>query len=170
MRMRAFEWAADAYDRPILLCGDSRRRQSRRRGQPRDARACVKPVGQVLIYPGLGGDMKPGSYVTHAEAPMLTVRDLDFYKDIRTGGVDRTGDITMSPLADANFANLPPTVIVTAECDPLSSDGEAYRSRIVAAGGRRGVVRGDGPRARLSARRGTAWRGRARALPASSKR
>ena len=67
---------------------------------------------------------------------MLTVRDLAFYKDIRTGGVDRTGDITMSPLADADFANLPPTVIVTAECDPLSSDGEAYGSRILAAGGK----------------------------------
>jgi acetyl esterase len=94
-----------------------------------------KPVGQVLIYPGLGGDHSRGSYVKHAEAPMLTVRDLDFYKHIRTGGVDRTGDITLYPLADADFANLPPTVLITAECDPLSSDGEAYRDRIVAAGG-----------------------------------
>ncbi|RUT84131.1 esterase, partial [Mesorhizobium sp. M7A.T.Ca.US.000.02.2.1] len=28
------------------------------------------------------------------------------------------------------------TVIVTAQCDPLSSDGETYRDRIVAAGGK----------------------------------
>ena len=67
---------------------------------------------------------------------MLTVRDLEFYKNIRTGGVDRTGDITLSPLADGDFANLPPTVLITAECDPLSSDGEAYRARVAAAGGR----------------------------------
>ena len=67
---------------------------------------------------------------------MLTVRDLDFYMGIRTGGEDRTGDITLSPLADADFANLPATVLITAECDPLSSDGEAYRDRVVAAGGR----------------------------------
>lgn len=67
---------------------------------------------------------------------MLTMRDLEFYKDIRTGGEDRTGDITLSPLADADFANLPATVVVTAECDPLSSDGEAYGERIVAAGGK----------------------------------
>ncbi len=40
------------------------------------------------------------------------------------------------PLADADFSNLPPTVIITAECDPLSSDGEAYWSRISAAGGK----------------------------------
>ncbi|TIX97913.1 MAG: alpha/beta hydrolase, partial [Mesorhizobium sp.] len=94
-----------------------------------------RPIGQVLIYPGLGGDRSQGSYVTHAEAPMLTVRDLDFYTDIRTGGEDRTGDLTLSPLADADFANLPPTVLITAQCDPLSSDGEAYRDRIVAAEG-----------------------------------
>ena len=67
---------------------------------------------------------------------MLTVRDIEFYKHIRTGGVDRTGDITLSPLADADFTSLPPTVLITAECDPLSSDGEAYRDRIAAAGGR----------------------------------
>ena len=67
---------------------------------------------------------------------MLTVRDLDFYKHVRTGGVDMTGDITLYPLAHADFANLPPTVLITAQCDPLSSDGEAYRDRIVAAGGR----------------------------------
>ena len=57
-------------------------------------------------------------------------------KHIRTGGQDRSGDATLAPLADTDFANLPPTVLITAECDPLSSDGEAYRDRIVAAGGR----------------------------------
>jgi len=67
---------------------------------------------------------------------MLTLRDLDFYKDIRSGGGDRSDDATLAPLADTDFSDLPPTVLITAECDPLSSDGEAYRDRIVAAGGR----------------------------------
>jgi acetyl esterase len=134
--LAAFEWAAAAYKQPILLCGDSAGGNlaaavsHATRGHKRH------PIGQVLIYPGLGGDVSKGSYITHAEAPMLAVRDLEFYKHIRTGGIDRTGDITLAPLADADFANLPPTVIVTAECDPLSSDGEAYGSRIEAAGGK----------------------------------
>ena len=146
--MRAFEWAADTYHRRILLCGDSAGGNLAAAVSHATRGHVVKPAGQVLIYPGLGGDMKAGSYVTHAEAPMLTARDLVFYKDIRTGGVDRTGDITMSPLADANFAYLPPTFIVTAECDPLSSDGQAYGSRIIAADGNaawfeeRGLVHG----------------------------
>jgi acetyl esterase len=134
--LAAFEWAATTYKRPILLCGDSAGGtlaaavSHATRGHSR------RPIGQVLIYPSLGGDGSRGSYVTHAEAPMLTTRDLDFYRGIRAGEREVTGDITFSPLADADFANLPPTVILTAECDPLSSDGEAYRDRVVAAGGK----------------------------------
>ncbi|MDX8444579.1 alpha/beta hydrolase [Mesorhizobium captivum] len=134
--MDAFEWAARTYDCPVVLCGDSAGGNlcaavaHATRGHQK------KPIGQVLIYAGLFGDRSKGSYVTHAEAPMLTARDIEFYKHIRTGGVDQTGDITLYPLADADFAYLPPTVLITAQCDPLSSDGEAYRDRVVAAGGR----------------------------------
>ena len=67
---------------------------------------------------------------------MLTLRDIEYYREIRTGGPEDAGDITLSPLADSDFSRLPPTVIVTAECDPLSSDGETYRDRILAAGGK----------------------------------
>ncbi|MBZ9748380.1 alpha/beta hydrolase [Mesorhizobium sp. CO1-1-7] len=134
--MSAFEWAAGTYDRPVLLCGDSAGGNLCAAVAHATRGHAKKPIGQVLIYPGLGGDRARGSYVTHAEAPMLTVRDLEFYKYVRTGGVDQTGDITLYPLADADFANLPPTMLITAQCDPLSSDGEAYRDRIVAAGGR----------------------------------
>lgn len=134
--LAAFEWVAGRYEQPILLCGDSAGGNlaaavsHATRGHKRH------PAGQVLIYPGLGGDQSKGSYVTHARAPMLTLRDLEFYKDIRTGGADVSGDITYMPLKDADFANLPPTVIITAQCDPLSSDGEAYGARVLAAGGK----------------------------------
>lgn len=135
--MSAFEWAAAEYaGRRVVLCGDSA-------GGNLAAAVChatrgheVKPAGQVLIYPVLGGDMSGGSYVTHAEAPMLTASDVRFYERMRTGGIDRTGDITMAPLADADFAYLPPTVVFTAECDPLASDGRAYCERVLTAGGR----------------------------------
>ena len=155
---------------PIVLCGDSAGGNLAAAVSHATRGHAVRPVGQVLIYPGLGGDRSKGSYVTHAEAPMLTVRDLEFYKHVRTGGVDLTGDITLSPLADADFANLPPTVLITAECDPLSSDGEAYREPYCwqRAAGRIGSR----SRAWCTAicARATAWRGRAQASPASSRR
>ena len=67
---------------------------------------------------------------------MLTMRDLIFYKNVRTGGEGRMVDPTIAPMLDRDFSKLPPTVVITAECDPLSSDGEAYRDRILAAGGK----------------------------------
>ncbi|MDB5524110.1 MAG: esterase [Rhizobium sp.] len=134
--MAAFEWAAEAYDLPIVLAGDSAGGNLAAAVTHRTRDHKRKPIGQMLIYPGLGGDMNTGSYVTHAEAPMLTLRDLNFYKDIRTGGKDISKDVAYAPLAETIFSNLPPTIIITAECDPLSSDGEAYRDRIMAGGGK----------------------------------
>lgn len=132
----ALEWTAAAYAQPIVLAGDSAGGNlsaavsHATRDRPR------KPAGQVLIYPALGGDTSRGSYVRHAEAPMLTVRDLEFYETVRTGHVARASDPTLLPLAATDFSNLPPSVLITAQCDPLSSDGETYRDRMTAAGGR----------------------------------
>ena len=96
----------------------------------------MQPIGQVLIYPGLGGDMRKGSYVKHAEAPMLTVRDLVFYKDIRTGGADCPAMSRYAAGRHRFRRSAADRHRITAECDPLSSDGEAYRDRILAAGGK----------------------------------
>ena len=93
-------------------------------------------VGQVLIYPGLGGDMTQGSYLKHAHAPMLTLEDVNFYLGARYQGAVPENDPTSAPLAAEQFDGLPPTLIVTAECDPLADDGRDYRDAIVAAGGK----------------------------------
>ena len=128
---------AAAFAGPFVLCGDSAggNLAAAVAHALRDAGG-VQPRGQVLIYPGLGGDRSRGSYVTHAEAPMLTLRDIAFYGRVRFAeGTDPTGDITAQPLHDTRFDGLPPTLIVTAECDPLASDGPAYARAIIAAGG-----------------------------------
>jgi acetyl esterase len=131
-----FDWTAEAVDRPLLLCGESsggnlaaavahaRRHHSR------------AAIGQVLIYPSLAGRNEGRSYREHATAPMLAARDMDDYRRHRFGDVALGDDPTAAPLDDADFYGLPPTVIITAECDPLSSDGENYRDRIRAAGGK----------------------------------
>ncbi|HEV7253299.1 MAG TPA: alpha/beta hydrolase [Mesorhizobium sp.] len=132
----AFLWTAREWERPVVLVGDSAGGNLAAAVSHAARSAEVQPIGQVLIYPGLGGPMDHGSYLAHAHAPMLTSVDLDFYRDIRAGGRDVTQDPSFAPLADADFSGLPPTAIVTAQCDPLSSDGETYRDRILAAGGR----------------------------------
>ena len=130
--LAAHEAVEVAFGGPLLLCGDSA--GGNLVAALAQARRHVGFAGQVLIYPGLGGDRTQGSYVTHAEAPGLTTRDMAAYERLRSGGADKRGDPTFAPLSDRNFKGLPRSVILTAECDPLSSDGAAYAARLDAAG------------------------------------
>ena len=87
-------------------------------------------LGQVLIYPALGGVPDRGSYLNHGEAPMLTRAEVLAYRDLHAGGVVPEADPRFDPLADRDFSDLPPTVIFTADCDPLRDDGRDYRDRL----------------------------------------
>ncbi|MBI1171659.1 alpha/beta hydrolase fold domain-containing protein [bacterium] len=125
-----------AKDGPILLAGDSAGGNLAASAAHVLRHEKVRILGQVLIYPGLGGDMDRGSYISHANAPMLTRADVQFYAGIRHGGTAPKGDPTVSPLQDNDFSNLPPTVTFGAECDPLCDDARAYAEAISGAGGR----------------------------------
>jgi acetyl esterase len=94
----------------------------------------IAPLGQVLIYPGLGGDMKTGSYLRHANAPMLTLDDVLFYQNIRHDGPAPQDDPSVSPLRATDFRGLPPTVAISAQCDPLADDARDYVARLTEAG------------------------------------
>jgi len=87
-------------------------------------------MGQVLIYPGLGGDMSRGSYLTQANAPGLSTADVVYYRDTYKGGDSKYA----APLRETNFGGLPPAFLVAAGLDPLHDDCEAYASRLNAAG------------------------------------
>ena len=119
-------------DGPILLVGDSAG-GNLCAAVAHALRAGGNILGQVLIYPGLGGDVDTGSYLVHANAPMLTRDDVLFYKDIRHGAPAPFGDPSVAPLQDTDFSGLPPTVVISAECDPSADDGPAYAARIRAA-------------------------------------
>lgn len=100
------------------------------------ARGHRQPVGQVLIYPGLGGDADKGSYLQNAEAPMLTRAECLHYSKVRSGGVERSeiGDPEISPLLAHSFSELAPAFVVTADIDPLRDDGSDYVARLAEAG------------------------------------
>lgn len=121
---------------PVVLCGDSAGGNlaaavaGATRDDPRP------PVAQVLIYPGLGGDGSAPSYRQHAHAPLLSAAEMAFYETIRLaeGQPRPLDDPTYAPLQDSDFSGLPPTVIVTADCDPLRDDAGLYADRLRAAG------------------------------------
>ena len=105
---------------PLVLVGDSA--GGNLAAAAAHARRDPRILGQVLIYPGLGGDRQAGSYVTHANSPMLTTADLDFY-----GGCCQT-NANQSP-----FAQSPPMSGRT-ELTPLGESGGAAGLEIVPAG------------------------------------
>jgi acetyl esterase len=119
---------------PILLAGDSAG-GALAASLAHALRGDRRVRGVVLIYPGLGGPMDRGSYLTHAHAPMLTTADVRFYRRLRMGRDDPDPDPTAA-LEDSDFSGLPPTAIFAAACDPLADDASLYRDRIRAARGR----------------------------------
>ncbi|MEM8579567.1 MAG: alpha/beta hydrolase [Pseudomonadota bacterium] len=123
-----------ALEGALVLCGDSAG-GNLVAALAHATRASGRVLGQVLIYPALGGARDLPSYVQHAHAPGLTVQDMDFYEGVRRACADVTADARFAPLADTDFSGLPETLIVTAQYDPLSSDGQAYAAALTAAGG-----------------------------------
>lgn len=119
-------------ERPLVLAGDSA-------GANLAAALCLRArdesgpaiKGQVLIYPGLGGDVTKGSYITQANAPGLSTTDVLYYRDIYKGAPHPYAE----PLRASSHARLPPAFLVAAGLDPLHDDCFAYAQKLRAAGG-----------------------------------
>ena len=89
-------------------------------------------AGQALLYPVLDQPADHGSYETYAEGYGLTRETMAFYwrTYVGDGGGD---DPDAAPLRCSDMTGLAPAVVVTAECDVLRDEGEAYASRLRAA-------------------------------------
>ena len=92
----------------------------------------LRPHGQVLIYPSLGGDLFDlESYKTNAHAPLLSTEDILFYRKVRcVDGVLPVDDPEYYPLLAEDFNNLPTTVVFSADVDPLRDDARLYVEQI----------------------------------------
>lgn len=92
-------------------------------------------LGQVLIYPSLVIGEETPSMVEHAEAPMLTRKDMDYYLPMRTDGAPSPiHDSGFVAMACEDFTRLPATHLFPAEVDPLCDDCAIYASALQQAG------------------------------------
>jgi len=130
----AFNWVCKNYDMPLVLAGDSAG-ATLAAAVAHSVRQVPTLAGMVLIYPSLGPVKTDGSYLTHANAPLLSSDDIAFYVDIRLNGAKTPDDASYLPLFDKDFSGLPPTITISAECDPISDDGADYCAAIQKAGG-----------------------------------
>src|SRR5690606_34333353 len=79
-------------------------------------------AAQANIYPGYGGDSTKGSYLEHAEGPLLTTESVRKYMDIYTRGVLHAHDPYALPSQASDLSRLPPALVHTAEIDPIRDD------------------------------------------------
>ncbi len=93
------------------------------------------PVYQVLIYPvaQLVGADTP-SALTYADAAPLNSPMLGWFKERYLADPSDAWNAFVSPLLVQDLSGLPPATVITAEIDPLRSEGEAYATRLAEAG------------------------------------
>jgi acetyl esterase len=85
---------------------------------------------QVLLYPGLDRDMAAPSIVALADAPMLSVDDINYMHDLADSGAGAPHDPYRVPAYATDLSGLPPAIVVAAECDPIRDWGERYAMRL----------------------------------------
>jgi acetyl esterase len=90
-----------------------------------------KIASQVLVYPVTDlASMDTVSYQEFAEDHQLTKSLMMWFKYHYLRSEDDARNPEASPLLATDFRNLPPALVITAECDPLRDEGEIYAARL----------------------------------------
>lgn len=89
---------------------------------------------QVLIYPALSGeyhgDTKYESLIKNSELDILTVKHLDSFMKLYTNTKKDLDNPLVAPLKETDFTNMPETLVVTGDIDPLRDEGKEYYKRL----------------------------------------
>ena len=97
------------------------------------AKHIMVPVHEVLVYPIAQSNMDTESYKAYAQAKPLNKAMMGWFtKNYLTAPIEAQ-DPKIS-LVNANLKGLPPTTIITAEIDPLHTDGTLLANKLSAAG------------------------------------
>jgi acetyl esterase len=120
---------------PLIVAGDSAGGNLSAIMALRARAAGGPPIAlQVLVYPVTDCDLESTSYRDPANQLMLSRESMVWFWDHYAPDPEARLHPDASPLRSANFAGLPPAVILTAEHDVLRDEGELYATRLVKAG------------------------------------
>ncbi len=90
---------------------------------------------QVMAYPVTDlRAMDTESYLEFAGGHFLTRAEMEWFRDHYVVDPAGRADPEVSPLACSSLQDLPPALVITAECDPLRDEGEAYAKALERAG------------------------------------
>ena len=88
---------------------------------------------QVPVYPVIDADFCRPSYLEWGDGPGLTREQMEWFWDNYIGDGDRRAPY-VSPIHAESLAGVAPALVITAEADPLCSEGRAYADRLRADG------------------------------------
>jgi acetyl esterase len=87
----------------------------------------VSLASQLLVYPCTNRDFSTRGYVELASGYGLSTKAMQWFWDQYIQDARHLDNPYACPARSSSFEGLPPTVLITAEYDPLVSDGENYR-------------------------------------------
>lgn len=102
------------------------------------------PVHQLLVYPIAGNDMNTPSYQENADALPLGKADMEWFVSHVFKSKDQTADPRINLVGRSDLGGLPSATVVTAQIDPLRSEGQAYAEKMKAAGVTVNLINVDG--------------------------
>lgn len=91
------------------------------------------PVHQVLVYPIAGYDLNTPSYQENAQATPLNKAMMQWFFDQYLRGPE-DGKNPLIDLVHADLRGMPGTTVITAQIDPLRSEGKELADRLQSAG------------------------------------
>ncbi|WP_420031983.1 alpha/beta hydrolase fold domain-containing protein [Streptomyces sp. cg28] len=89
---------------------------------------------QLLVYPATDARQKTGSFEENADGYFLTAAACAWFREQYLGPDGDPSHPRVSPLLAEELAGLPAAHIVTAGCDPLCDEGQAYARALKDAG------------------------------------
>lgn len=81
---------------------------------------------QALWYPAVDVDFDRPSFHEFAEGYLLSREEMIWYWRQYAGSFDGATTPRLCPLRAPSLGGLPPALVITAECDPLRDEGEAF--------------------------------------------
>jgi acetyl esterase len=102
------------------------------------------PSFQLLVYPVTDHEFESPSMIENATGYFLETEGMQWFFGHYARTDDDYADWRFSPMRAAEVGGLPPTLVITAEFDPLRDQGEAYGRRLQGAGVPTEILRIDG--------------------------
>jgi len=89
---------------------------------------------QILVFPFVSFDLVSRSSIEYADAFFLTMKQAKWFSAQYLSRMEDALNPMFSPILAGNFNGVPPSLVITAEYDPLRDQGEAYADTLANSG------------------------------------